>query len=441
MNEKQYEEYKDKEGYGINTDIGRDGVEAAFEEYLHGIDGSITYTTDRLGNVTGILYEKGAVAGSNVYLTIDIKMQAIAEEALKETILDINKDRDEDEKVGGGAVVIRDVNSGDVIASASYPTFDISTFNANYNELINDPLKPMFNRATQGTYNPGSTFKMVTAYAGLESHTISRYTTITDEGQYTKYAPDYSPKCWIYPYNHGNMDVISALENSCNYFFYEIGDRMGIDPIAEAARQFGFGQKSGIEITEDAGTLATREYKREVLDEGWWAADTLLTAIGQGHNKFTPLQIANYVAAIANNGTVYNTTLLKYVKSSDYSKVVYEKAPDIINKLEDSDDYLAILRRGMRAVAATGTGSSVFADYPVRVAAKTGTVQSDTSSSNTGVFVCYAPYDNPEIAISVVAEGGGSGSAIMTVAKDIFDAYFKSDSYEAVVDGEYSLMR
>ena len=441
MDKETYAKYKDKPGYNYNTEVGVEGVEAAFEEYLHGVDGYMRYTTDRLGNVTGILYEQGAVAGKNVYLSISLKLQKAAEDALKKTIEDINAGRSEDNKVTGGAVVIRDVNSGEILASASYPTYDLATFRENYTELAENTSRPMFNRAMQGTYNPGSTFKMVTAFAGLKNGTITRYTTIHDDSQYTRYAPDYSPKCWVYPYSHGNVDVVSALEKSCNYFFYWVGDKMGIDPIAEAARQFGFGQKSGVEITEEAGTVASPEYKKKALDEGWWAADTLITAIGQGHNNFTPLQIANYVAAIANGGTVYKTTLLKLIKSADYSRIEYENQPGVLNQIEDNDGYLTIIKQGMRAVAATGTASSEFKNYKVRVAAKTGTVQSDTSNVNSGVFVCYAPYDNPQIAISVVAEGGGSGSAIMSVAKSILDVYFSSDSYAPTVKDEYSLIR
>ena len=440
MNSDQYEQYKDLEGYYVNTDIGREGVEATFEEYLHGIDGSITYTTNTNGNITGILSETEAVAGNNVYLTIDIGLQAIAEESLASTIKSINEDKKEnDDGAQGGAVIVRDVNSGDVLVSASYPTYSIDELLTSYTELSEDPLEPLFNRATQGVYNPGSTFKMVTAFAALKEGVITRYTTIEDKGIYTEY-PDYQPKCWVYPDNHGVLDVVGALENSCNYFFYTVADKMDIDPIADAAAEFGLGSKTGIEIAEAEGILATREYKKEVLGEGWWAADTLLTCIGQGNNYFTPIQIANYISAIANDGTVYETTILKNIKSADYSETILEGESNVLKEVDDPYGYLSVLRQGMRAVAETGTAESVFGDYPVKVAAKTGTVQSETSD-NTGVFVCYAPYDNPQIAITVVVEGGGSGSALAGIAKDILDVYFEADDYSASSGGEYSLIQ
>lgn len=440
MNSEQYEQYKNKDGYNSATEIGKDGIEKTFEEYLHGSDGSTTITTDKLGNITGILAETPAKAGNNVFLTIDIDLQGVAEEALADTIEKINFERVEEEKAKGGAVVVRDIHSGDVLVSASYPTYELETFSENYSELIADPLQPIFNRATQGTYNPGSTFKMVTALAAFKDQKLTATREIKDESRFRKY-DDFQPTCWVYPYSHGVINIVQAIEVSCNYFFYTLASEMGINQIESAAREFGFGQKTGIEITESAGTVASIAYKKEVLKENWWDADTLLTAIGQGHNKFTPIQIANYVAAIANGGTVYKATLLKAVKSADYSSTIVENRLGVISEVEDDGGYLDIIKTGMRAVAQTGTASDVFARYPIKVAAKTGTVQSDTSSSNTGVFVCYAPYDNPEIAISIVVEGGGSGSALMDVAKRIFDEYFDTQKHTAVIGGEYSLMR
>lgn len=441
MSDAEYERYKDKEGYNANTDIGKEGIEAVFEEYLHGVDGTVTYTTDKYGNITGILSEEAAVAGDNVYLTIDLDLQKAAEEALAKTIDELNASKKEGEDgATGGAVVVRDVNSGEVLVLASNPTFDLSTFSKNYSELSNDPLEPLMNRATNGRYNPGSTFKMVTAFAALTTKTITVNTTIEDKSRYTAYE-SYQPTCWVYPYSHGVLNVVGALENSCNYFFYTVADKMDIDDIEAAAKLFGFGEKTGIEIPEDAGIVASREYKKKVLNEGWWAADTLLASIGQGHNYFTPIQIANYIATIANNGTLYKSTLLKEIKSSDYMRTVYTGKSEVRSTVPDPNGYLSVLRRGMRAVAATGTAKSVFGNYPVRVAAKTGTVQTESSSQNTGVFVCYAPYDNPEIAISVVVQGGRSGSTLAGIAKEILDVYFASSSHTGTSDGEYSLVR
>ena len=224
-----------------------------------------------------------------------------------------------------------------------------------------------WNRATQGTYEPGSTFKMVTAWAGLNNNYISPETTVKDEGIYTKYEDlGYAPRCWVYPSNHGNVNVVKAIENSCNYFFYWLSDRMGITPISEAAKQFGLGSETGIEIGEKAGILASREYKREVLNEGWWNADTLQASIGQSYNQFTPVQIASYVATIANGGTHYKTSVLDYVTSSDYSDILFEKPPEIWNIIDDPGGYFPVIRRGMRAVVTTGTAAAMFKGFSVR---------------------------------------------------------------------------
>ncbi len=437
--EEEFALYKDK-GYDINDYVGKTGAEAGFEDQLHGIDGSVTTYTDSSGAVTGVVVNSQAQAGNNVYLTIDLNLQKAAEAALRSTINSINAEREaenakvsEDEAMDlaeGGAVVLMDVNTGEVLAMASYPTFDLSTYRINAGVLNSDPAKPLFNRATQGTYNPGSTFKMVTAYAALHQGSITPLTTIYDEHTYTAF-PDYQPSCWS-PVSHGMLDVVGALCYSCNYFFYTIGDWMGARAISNAALEFGLGEKTGLEISEVSGHAATPEYKQEALNEGWWSADTLLASIGQGHNMFTPVQIANYVATIANGGTHYAATLLKYVTSGDYSVIVENNSPEILNVIEDEETgFIGLLQQGMRAVASKGTASSVFKNYKVPVAAKTGTVQSDTKKVNTGVFVCYAPADKPEIAIAVVVENGGSGSAISTCARDIMDAYFTKGAESA----------
>ena len=425
-------------GYPFNARIGKVGAEAAFEEYLHGTDGEITTYRDPSGAVTDVEVKKEAQAGSNVYLTIDIQLQQVAENALASTIAQMNMDREAEarekaEKEGtvyeepdyatGGAAVMLDVKTGEVLALASYPTFDLNTFYDQYTALNNDPLKPLVNRATQGTYNPGSTFKMVTAYAALSNHTISTRTTIHDDSKFTKY-PDYQPRCWISPGSHGTINVVQALEKSCNYFFYTVADNMGITKIADTAKLFGFGDHTGIEIGDSTGTVASIESKRELQDEGWWDADTLIACIGQGLNLFTPIQIANYVATIANGGTRYFTTVLRNITSYDYSDVIMRRAPQVAGVIDDPEGYIPVLQQGMKAVAKTGTAANALSNYPIPVAAKTGTVQSDTSKINDGVFVCYAPANDPQIAISVVVQKGGSGAALITIAKDLMDAYF-----------------
>ena len=412
-------------GYPMNALVGRSGAEQAFEEYLHGTDGVMAVTTNSSGAVTGTEMTVMPQAGKNVYLTIDIELQAAAESALASTIAEINSKRTEEEDLAeGGALAVIEVDSGKLLAGASHPGFDVSRIYENYSALMSDPLRPMYNRLTLGTYEPGSTFKMVTAMAALKSGVITPYTTIRDAGKYRAYK-DYQPVCWVYPHgDHGTINVVGALENSCNYFFYTVGDKLGITAIENAARLFGLGSKTGIEINEATGTVGDADYKKNVLNERWWAADTLGTAIGQGYNLFTPLQIANYIATIANGGTNYRVTMLDSVTAHDGSSVLIQNEPEVRSVIDDSDGYLGVLRSGMRAVAKTGTASATFSRYPVPVAAKTGTVESSAHRTNNGVFVCFAPADDPEIAISVVVERGGSGSAITAAAKKVLDCYF-----------------
>ena len=443
MSPEQYENIYSDLDYPYDAQVGQSGVESTYELQLHGVDGRVTTYTDADGSVINQVVEEPVKAGDNVYLTIDIALQGAAERALASGISQINQTREDgDELADAGAVVALDVNTGDVLALVSYPTFDLSTFGIDYSSLSTDESRPLYNRATQGTYNPGSTFKMVTALTGLREGVINGSTTVEDRGIYMEYADvGYTPRCWIYPSNHGVLDVVGAIENSCNYFFYWVADQMDIDPIAETASEFGFGSSTGIEIGDGTGTLATREYKREVLGEGWYKADTLITAIGQGHNMFTPVQIANYVATIANGGTVHKLTVLDKIVSSDYSTVLEEYDPEVLNTIQDPQGYFSYLQRGMVAVAETGTASSVFSDYPVPVAAKTGTVQSDTSTINTGVFVCYAPADDPEIAVAVVVEHGGSGSALTDIARQILDEYFSSTASSSDFESDNSLIK
>ncbi len=441
------DEYNDtyKElGYSLNAQVGKSGAEKAFETYLHGVDGIVTKSFDADGAVTNVVTEREASAGGNVYLSIDIDLQAKTETALANGIAEINAERTGDTELAeGGAAVIVSVNTGEVLAMASYPTYDLSTYYRDYVTTSEDPLHPLNNRATGGLYNPGSTFKMVTAYAGLKEGVIGRWTEIEDKGIYTKYE-GYQPRCWIYSsgVTHGYVNVVDALAQSCNYFFYYVGDSMDIDQLSDAARQFGFGSPTGIEIGESSGILATRENKIAITGEtGWWSADSLITAIGQGLNEFTPIQIANYTACIANGGTLYSDTILRYVTNYDYSEVLLEHEPTVLNEIDRSTGYVSILQEGMRAVVTKGTASSGLSDYPVSVAAKTGTIQSSGTTMNNAVFVCYAPASNPEIAISIVVEKGGSGSALTEICCDLLDAYFSTTEEVTSVIGDNELVK
>lgn len=427
MNADEYATYKDQ-GYSYSSMVGKSGAELAFEKYLHGTDGKQVVAKSDNGTVIDIATTKVPVAGNNVFLSIDLGLQTVCEDSLAAKIDLINSDRTEEDRVTGGAVVVTDVQTGEVLASCSYPTYDPSTLNVNISDLLNNKTQPLYNRATMGTYNPGSTFKMVTALAGLKSGKITSQTTVFDSGKFTKYE-NYQPVCWIYPttgQGHGLENVVTALRDSCNYFFYWLGDTIGIDAISETASDFGLGTKTGIELPENAGTVATPENKKELLDDNWYAADNMISAIGQDINYFTPVQLANYIATVANGGTHYALAMLNYIRSADFSSVVYQPQPKILNKINGSE-YIPYLQEGMKLVASDGTASAVFKNYSVPVAAKTGTVQTSGGNAklNNGVFVCYAPADNPQIAIALVVEKGTSGSTIMKIAKDIMDYYFK----------------
>ena len=274
MNEEEYEEYKDR-GYAMDAYIGKDGAEKAFEEYLKGSDGTIKVGRNADGVTVAVETEVETVPGRDVMLTLDIGLQEAAEKALENCINTINSERDEDEeKATGGAAVVVQVGTGDVLASASYPSFDITAYMSDYDSLANDSSMPLYNRATMGTYSPGSTFKIVTATAALGEGVITPWTTIYDEGQFTKYS-GYQPKCWIYPGSHGYEDVVDAIRDSCNYFFYVAGSETGIDSISKYAEDYGLGQTTGIEVPENTGTVASRIYKESVKNEDWYVGDTL----------------------------------------------------------------------------------------------------------------------------------------------------------------------
>ena len=446
-------EYYSQFDYPLDAYVGKSGVEYAFEEYLHGTDGRQKVTrSEETGAVVSREITKEVEHGDNIYLSIDIGLQEASEKAVEKKVLQINETREIGQKITGAAAVVEYVETGEVLALVSYPTFDIETFFEDYNLLLSDDTNPLFNRATQGAYNPGSTFKMITGYTGLITHRYTPESTIYDGGAYLEYYEEerFAPKCWIYSSTgagHGELDLVGAIQNSCNVYFYTVGDMVGVDAMAETARQFGFGASTGIEIGDNPGNVATKEYKQEVLGEQWYAADDVYTAIGQGHSMFTPVQLANYVSTIANGGYLHKLTLLNSVKSADYTETVFKNEPEIMFEFpEEGKGYLAVLRQGMEAVALNGTASTIFGEMIIRgevisVACKTGTVQSDNSEVNNGVFVCYAPADDPEIAISIVVEKGGSGADIMGIARDIMEYYFGDRTENSELHGENTLIR
>lgn len=431
-----YVGYADK-GYSMNDLVGKDGVEKAFESYLRGTDGRRLITTDETGKITGELYTREPQPGGTVALTLDIDLQADVEAALAETISGMI-DKDSNER--GGAAAVVSVGTGEVLALASYPTYDLSTFNEDYDELVNDQRLPMFNRATQGIYAPGSTFKMVTAVAALESGIITPSSIIQDRGIYTYYK-DPQPMCWIYSQTgstHGRINVSQAITDSCNYFFYEVGRLTGIRTLDSYASQFGLGQSTGIEIGDSSGVLASPEWA-ESHDQEWTDGQTITAAIGQSYNLFTPLQLANYVATLVSGGDHYQAHLLKNVKAYDNSRLLYMYDDKPMNTVEISDSTLSAVTRGMHELTVSGSVAYAFENCVVSAGAKTGSAQVGTDIAN-GVFVAYAPYENPEIAVAIVIEKGGSGAALANTAVEIINSWF-SRAQDGTAIGENTLLK
>ncbi len=419
----EYEKNK-KNGYGINDIIGKQGIERWAEKYLRGKDGISGTYAEIDGKEVELSKTKDPVPGNYVMLTIDSQLQQTLEASLEQTIKGIGKDCD-----SGGAVVL-DVNTGDTLAIASYPTYDMSTFSESYGELIENKANPMLNRAVSGLYSPGSTFKPLTAIAGIQSGLVSTRETIQCTGIYDFYK-DYQPSCWIwseYDLTHGHQNVTQAIENSCNVYFYELGRRLGIEKLDEYAKKFGLGEYTGIELTEEtSGHMASPEYKEQVVtnvtDSAWFGGDTLQAAIGQSYSLFTPVQLANYCATIANGGTRYKVNLIDSIRSSVDGSVVEEFGGEVIEKIEMDPQVMDRIHDGMKKVVDEGSASSIFEGYPIQVGGKTGTAQLGKGANNA-IFIAFAPFDNPQIAIAVVLEHGVRGTNAGRVARDVFDQYF-----------------
>lgn len=432
--EDEYEKLKEK-GYSMNDLVGKDGIEKICEDYLKGTDGSKSVYYGKDAELVGNSADVPAVPGNYVILTIDSNLQKAAEESLEKNIKQIAQAGASSEKKGGdadsGAAVVIDVNTGEVLAMATYPTYDPANYNKDYNKLKDDVTKPLWNRAISGTYTPGSTFKPLTAIAALSTGAITANEKITCEGVY-KFYEDYQPKCWIWSEQHkthGDLDVSKAIENSCNYFFYETGRRTGINTIDEYAKKFGLGEKSGIELSEEVkGNVSGPEYKKTLYktdeDKKWVGGDTIQTAIGQSYSSFTPISLANYAATIANGGTRYKAHIIKSIHSSQDGSIVYENKPTVAENTGISEDILNVVRSGMKGVTDEGSAKQIFAGYPVEVGGKTGTAQISKKTSNNALFISFAPFDKPEIAVAVVIEHGYRGANAAYVARDIFDEYF-----------------
>lgn len=430
-----------EKGYKMSDHVGKDGIEKAMEDELRGTDGARVIERSSTGRVTSVTTVREPVSGNDVILTIDSRLQTVTQTALENTIKSIadggrRKSSGEGADACAGAAVVIDVRNGELLASASAPNFDLTTYSENYAELSTDELKPFFNRALAGTYAPGSTFKMATGIAGLEMNIITPRTLIRDMGIFKKY-PDYQPRCWVYSdygTTHGSINVSQALEKSCNYFFYETADRMGIETLNSFCKKLGLGQKTGVEVYEESGVLAGPEW-RSARELDWYPGDTLQAAIGQSDNLFTPVQLANYVATIVNGGTRYKAHFVKSVNDPTLGGSVTESTVQAVEKLDMKDENYHAIMYGMKLAADSGTASNLFSNYKVGVGAKTGTASVPKGTAN-GVFVAFAPYDDPQIAVCVVVEHGAHGNYVGAVAKAVFDEYFQVDTTDIKVQGE-----
>lgn len=450
IGEKEYETKKEQ-GYENDDYVGRTGIESVFEEYLKGKDGIKQIDMAVEGTATDEYISQEAVAGSDIVLSIDANLQLVTEQALANNIYKINNGGfGKQYNTNSGAVVVMNVKTGEVLAMASYPDFEpelfvggISTENwKKYHENSNNPL---YNRAVQGAYAPGSIYKMISAVAALESGITNIKEKINDTGVYP-YA--HKPVCWYwtdYHRGHGYLNVTGAIQHSCNYYFYEMGRRMGIDVLEKYSKYFGLGEKTGIELpNENAGTLASKALV-ESKGREWKLGDMLSAVIGQSYNNFSPIQIAKYISMIANGGKKINPTIVKSVINADGTEVSKEEIENFVNNklgltqdttedLNIDDKNLAAVREGMRSVTSEtgGTAYSIFKDFNIEVGGKTGSAEAGNKTN--AWFAGYAPFDDPEIAVVVMVENGGHGSYTAEVVRDIMAQYFGMNSSQITED-------
>lgn len=411
-------DYYKKLGYDMDDTVGIDGCEYAFESVLRGIDGVLLIKEDKDGNIVSQEVQTYPIAGLDVYLTIDIDLQIAAERGLEENVRMYGSE--------AGAITAVNPQNGEVLAIASYPTYDLSTFSADYNSLASDRARPLLNRALNGIYAPGSTFKLGMATLGIDSGDIGVHETVDCSGVYTRF-DDYQPECWVHGTaqgQHGAVDATKAVEVSCNCYFFEVGWRVGISKMNDYYTKLGLGQKTGIELPESLGILAGPEYRQESGGLAWTAGDTITAAIGQSENAFTPIQLSSYVSTLLNGGTRYASRIL--LKTSSYKEG--EETPDrlgrVLGTVEISDTALSTVKQGMKQmVEQSSTASLYLGKLPVTVGGKTGTAELGGDAEENGLFVCAAPYDNPEIVVTSVIEHAGGGSYAILSSARVLQAY------------------
>jgi len=429
-------EYYTNLGYPMDAIVGISGAEQAFESYLHGVDGVLTVVEDRYGNIVDEYVSKEPKPGANVYLTIDIDMQIVAEDALASNITyivdkgSLTPDDLDGEDADCGALTAVDIHTGAVLALASNPTYNLATFNEDYPTLSKDTTSPYLNRALSGTYPPGSTFKIGVAAAALTEGIITPTTKIRDEGLYTFYST-YQPACWIYNRNgsnHGLINVTTAIQVSCNCFFYEVGRLLTIETMNRYCRALGLGVSTGIELSEQSGILAGPDHRNSLGLGAWNPGDTLAAAIGQSDNLFTPLQISVYMSSILNNGNRLNAHILDRVEEFYTGTVLYQAEPKIVDSVALGDGVRTVLLNAMKSVTENGSAARVFSGYPIEIGGKTGTAQVSKTESDHAIFTAFAPFHDPSIAVTCIIEHGANGTDAGFAVRDVFDYYFDLES-------------
>ncbi len=438
----------DTHEYDVDDKVGKYGIENVFEDYLRGEDGKKQIDMSVDGTVTGEYTAREAIGGSNIVLSLDANLQAITENALRENIQKIREGGfGHSYPAEGGSAVVVDVKTGEILAMASCPDFEPGLFyngisQSKYNEYMDaSSMKPLYNRSVQGLYPPGSIYKMVTAVGALETGAVDRYEKIDDNGEF--HASDdpnvKNPACWLYNefgYGHRKLNISQALQKSCNYYFFEASNRMGIEKLADFANYFGLGRKTGIELNDAQGLVASPAATTDV----WSARYTCSACIGQSYNTFTPVQMAKYIAMIANGGHPIDLTIIRNIVNSNGTQVDRNEIREYVNKrlsknftdVEDrniSEETLDAVHEGMRRVAEEegGTAYNIFKDFPIEIGGKTGSAELTNDKNSDDViawFAGFAPYDDPEIAIVVMVEKGGHGNYTAEVVRDIMQEYF-----------------
>ena len=421
-----------EKGYNMNDIIGISGLESAYEDQLRGKDGVETITRNSDGVIVNTALTTVPEPGHTVQLTIDSEFQKAVDQALAKNVEWIKNTYADSKQANAGAVVVIDVKTGGVLAASNYPSFDQNLYAAQYSEYSADENMPLFNRALQGLYTPGSTYKPSVAVAGLDTGLLNRNSTVNCTRIYTYYK-DYRPRCAQHGHGNGPIDVVNAIKWSCNIFFYDVGRRLTSDVYDAYAYKLGLGQRTGVEVSEALGHLTTKN------DSNYTESLDIQAAIGQGNTAVTPIQLATYAATLANRGTRYRTHFVKAILDSNTGKTLEETQPEVMDVVEDKGETFDLVREGMKGVAQT---IPVLAGYPYTIACKTGSPQrsegyyvgSTYKHYTNAAMIAYGPAEDPEIAIGIVVEYGGAGTRTGQLVADIFNAYYAMKDGTLTVD-------